>query len=485
MHVDVRRWIESRDENESRLFWVQAEAGMGKSAYAASLIFNLRISNQLLGVFFCRYGDKDRSDGENIVLSLAYQIAENYEEYQSRLIESIDKDDALRFKGDQDNFNKLFEYLIVKPLSKCIPSPTIKVIVIDALDEIGVQGSDDKNRRNILKWIASSVSRLPSWVKLLVTSRPETDIIKEFKVHKPKTIEANDKRHEDDLKKFIESQLKGKLSIESDLQKATEIMFEKSGKLFIYVAMVVENNFSGNRNDWTLDQLRQELPNGLSKVYKNNFDRMKESGEKLFNKYTKVLISFIAVSQEPLLKSDAHLLLNAITGESIRDEVIETMARQIHAMFPVRDERFIAYHKSVVDWLLKASDDQDRGFEIDETVHEYFIDQKKTHKQFTNALLKYIHEESKFKWKFSWEKSKYLYAHLLDHMDGCDEKEKSRRYLTSIPWMMKIIETRGVMSLVDDIQSRIKRTESGGLDESDELYYVSKTIKLSKTYLEV
>ena len=46
---------------------------MGKSAFAASLSHEYSIRNRVLGTFFCKYGLKTRSNGKNIVKSLAYQ----------------------------------------------------------------------------------------------------------------------------------------------------------------------------------------------------------------------------------------------------------------------------------------------------------------------------------------------------------------------------------------------------------------------------
>jgi len=50
-------------DSNNRLFVVLADAGMGKSVFAASLIRNLRAKNQLLACYFCKHNDKERSSG--------------------------------------------------------------------------------------------------------------------------------------------------------------------------------------------------------------------------------------------------------------------------------------------------------------------------------------------------------------------------------------------------------------------------------------
>jgi hypothetical protein len=68
------------------MFWVMADPGMGKSAFAASLVEYLRPRQQLLGCFFCKYGQKSRSKAEAILTSIAYQIAESFPETRESIL---------------------------------------------------------------------------------------------------------------------------------------------------------------------------------------------------------------------------------------------------------------------------------------------------------------------------------------------------------------------------------------------------------------
>ena len=62
--------------------------------------------------------------------------------------------------------------LIIEPLQTYSSTATL-VILIDALDEL-------TERSVFLKLLAKSVSKLPTWVKILVTSRPDADILEPF-----------------------------------------------------------------------------------------------------------------------------------------------------------------------------------------------------------------------------------------------------------------------------------------------------------------
>ena len=67
-------WIQV--PNDNKLFWICADSGMGKSAFAASLCDAFEKRQRLLGVFFCKYGTKSRSDGKSIIKSFAYQCSQ-------------------------------------------------------------------------------------------------------------------------------------------------------------------------------------------------------------------------------------------------------------------------------------------------------------------------------------------------------------------------------------------------------------------------
>lgn len=73
----VTSFVESESEKDKKLFWVCAEAGMGKSAFAAAVVQNLTFQHRLLAVFFCVHSDKKRSDAFEVIKSIAYQIAVN------------------------------------------------------------------------------------------------------------------------------------------------------------------------------------------------------------------------------------------------------------------------------------------------------------------------------------------------------------------------------------------------------------------------
>lgn len=296
-------------------------------------------------MFFCRYGEKSRSDGINIIKSLAYQLAENFEDCR----ESILKQSAAL--SNKLSLVELMKSLIIKPLEN-LRYESNYFIVIDALDEVGIPNSVE--RVQFLDLICNCVSLLPRNVKMLVTSRPDSDILQKFSRFKRTTIDANDPRHIVDLRKFISFSLRNQLVDIRELPAATDLLLEKSEGRFIYVAMAVQENFN-NSKKWTLQDIKRGLPNGLDSVYLNNFKRIRDKDPVICDTKLRPLLALLVTMKEPLLCSDVEALLD------LSSEDLEELAHLISSMFPIKgidDKRFHVFHKSVIDWLLDPKKSQ-------------------------------------------------------------------------------------------------------------------------------
>jgi len=107
---------------------------MGKSAFTASIVDDFRSRHQVLATFFCKFGNKKRSDPDFIIKSLSYQIALNLPKTRELIQEALNTmDDDL----DEAPLDSLFEELVMKPLNSYDGQKEPMIMVIDALDEIG------------------------------------------------------------------------------------------------------------------------------------------------------------------------------------------------------------------------------------------------------------------------------------------------------------------------------------------------------------
>jgi len=76
----IDAWLE--DANASRIFWMVAPPGFGKTAIASWLCYNRR---EVAAFHLCSYGHVQKSDARKCVLSIAYQLSTQLSEYRDRL----------------------------------------------------------------------------------------------------------------------------------------------------------------------------------------------------------------------------------------------------------------------------------------------------------------------------------------------------------------------------------------------------------------
>eukprot|EP01031_Cornospumella_fuschlensis_P026053 gene26053-31456_t len=351
MHEIVRAWLET----DSRLFWVLADAGMGKSAFAASLVEYLEPRGRLAACFFCRHGHRNRSKEEAVVMSLVLQIAERFEACRGDILRELRAmEQASRGGGVSGlSLRDRIAALLLAPLKKLggAASPCV-VIVVDALDEVGVQGS--RERRELLHLLAECLQLLPPWVKLLATSRPEADILASFARFEPTMISAEDPRHREDLRAYMRTHLPRCLQApEEETSAAVELLMHKSEGRFVYVSLVAQDLFLGSCNGHpqkhTLASLEAVLPTGLDEVYRTNFERIRNASVRRFQQRVRPLVRMLTSMLEPLPLDDAQRLLECEAEE------LEALAGQLSGMFPVvgegRDRCFTLFHKTLADWL--------------------------------------------------------------------------------------------------------------------------------------
>ena len=118
-------WL--KETRDSRVFAIIGQAGSGKTAFVSQLCNK---SKNIAAIHFCRYNNDERANPKRAIMSLAYHLSTQIDEYRQQLLLLTDLDKLL-----DKSTSRLFEYIFIEPLMRMhAPSDTI-VIVIDALDE--------------------------------------------------------------------------------------------------------------------------------------------------------------------------------------------------------------------------------------------------------------------------------------------------------------------------------------------------------------
>ena len=154
-------------KDESNTYWIYGSPGIGKTALAHSICASFHDREQLAGAFFCRRDDPHLSEARNILPTLIYKLA--------RMFTPFRKIVAKRLRNDPNMTPESMEHSLFLDFICSLPSPhhpeRTLVLVIDALDECG----STQSRPGILSVLTSAATQAP-WLKIIITSRPETDI---------------------------------------------------------------------------------------------------------------------------------------------------------------------------------------------------------------------------------------------------------------------------------------------------------------------
>jgi len=153
--------------DQSTPYWIYGSPGIGKTSLAHSICEELDDRNQLAGAFFCRRDDTNSSEPRNILPTLLYQLAKTSPPFRSIVTEHLHKKQHTTPQSMQDT---LFLDFIRSIPSHSNPDT---IVVIDALDECG----NTQSRADILKVLIDAAALAP-WLKIIITSRPEVDIIR-------------------------------------------------------------------------------------------------------------------------------------------------------------------------------------------------------------------------------------------------------------------------------------------------------------------
>lgn len=235
----------------------------------------------------------------------------------------------------QMNAVELFTYLIMEPLHELEEAQDQKIIVIDGLDEC-----DFESQSELLKIIVREFVKLPKWLGVIITTRPDKKILQKLSKIKPVfQLDPEDSRNINDIKIYLTDILKAKM-LPEELDIGVQLMVKKSEGMFLYFHYAAEAILE--REVITIKDLETLLPDGIDDYYEQNFRRLhiklgKEKYQLLFQAITAARSDFPLELICPLLKVNQSEALK-ITGT-------------VSILLPVVNGCLTIFHKSVKDWL--------------------------------------------------------------------------------------------------------------------------------------
>ncbi|KZV76440.1 hypothetical protein PENSPDRAFT_722593, partial [Peniophora sp. CONT] len=352
---DLNSW--SHERNAPRIYWLNGMAGTGKSAVARSFCKKLQRDNLLGGSFFCsRGGSVEEGDVQRIIPTLAASLATHDATFNRRLLAELHGQPF----SVHWNLALQIERLLMRPLSSIERNSSMRVLVIDALDEC----FDEAATGDLLLRLVKVTRVLP--VKFFLTSRPEPHIRQQLDdLDPPLTVVLRLHDIEQDvvkadislyvahgLRKMREPHFPHKWPLKEDISTLTRL----SGKLFIYAFTALQYlrkdpmgrlpNLTG-KTVTAGRPLTQPLDDIYNLILSESMDRFQYETEEI--DLTRRVLATIVALREPITVESLGKLLR-ITPSQLR----MSLAR-LHAVIyvPVRDDSGVlsTFHASFSDFL--------------------------------------------------------------------------------------------------------------------------------------
>jgi calcineurin-like phosphoesterase family protein len=262
---EVSNWLTLA--NVSRTMLIEAGPGFGKSALAARLIDDLQNDERTVAYHFCMAKAETTLDPTRFCLSLRAQLA------ASKVLEPLQQPHQTLTPAI------LFEDLVAGPLRAQAGSTKVRqiIIVVDSLDEAAEFGGRTRISQTILDIIGIANARLPQYIRLLVTARPDhsdrfarTVGGRKFKIDDPKYIDKN----REDIAQFTSLRWEGSEAVRSAVERserfADELEFnakvaEASKGNFLYARLLLDDIEKTGNVFKAVDFDR--LPEGLDQLY--------------------------------------------------------------------------------------------------------------------------------------------------------------------------------------------------------------------------
>lgn len=381
-------------EQTSRVLWLRGQAGIGKTALLARLT---QKEPSVVGVHFFKYNDSDRRDPKRALCSLVYSLATQIPEYMQQL---MGQPGFGKFQTDYPNksVNALFHYLLVEPLNQ-IKAPNQRyALVIDALDE-----ADDKSE--LLSVLGQEFDKIPQWLGLVISSRPDPNIARKLSKLQPFEINAKDDKNKKDLELYILRHLE--LYESKNKKQIVQLLLEKSEGVFLYVREVIRDVQQG-RLKW---EDLQSFPQGLTGIYLTFFERQFSDLKEYKVRY-RPLLELIFSALEPLPLQYAETVLEW-EDEYEREEILEGLG----SLFRFTEDTIEPYHKSIKDWITNRNRSGD-----------FFVSEKKGRQvMIKNGWMEYLQGARKM--------SRYNIVHLLDHLYQNNDWDKLQILMTDTEYI--------------------------------------------------
>ncbi|KIK53172.1 hypothetical protein GYMLUDRAFT_942491 [Collybiopsis luxurians FD-317 M1] len=350
----VIAWCKDKSVDSSTIFWLSGRAGTGKSTIAHTLCNKLlqegRNVTRLGASFFCSRQIPNARKHENIIPTIASQLAHSFPLYRKKLLE-------LELDVSPPPLKDHIKEMLINPWNQSIGGqdnlPPLLVIV-DALDEIE-NGEGSQFLKELISTIAAQEAH--QGLKFFVTSRQDTHIEEVCRSLSSQAIIRLQDVATDVIDNDIHLYLTKSLPA-LDRDQLRYLAAQAAG-LFIYA--VTAFRFISRKSSKTPQQKleiilkswpkrseygpeRPPIDNLYEGILKEFFLSQSEDDQST----AAAILQTILCAQEPLLLSDIPRLLWQPPQDS---DYPHNLIESLHAVLYIENMRIYSYHKSFVDFM--------------------------------------------------------------------------------------------------------------------------------------
>jgi hypothetical protein len=323
-------------ESESNVLVLTTGPGFCKTDLAAEIRKEYEDREYLAA---CYFHHQYSHTIEDIIVDLSRQLCFSVVGYEEKLPECQNTSQSGATVQDT------FKTYLKEPLEQLPQSKPMLVMLIDGLDECE---SDEENE--LLDVVIEEFSKLPPWLKVLVTSRTKINPKKFSKSVEYVNILPDDEHNEAEIKQFLTSSLVGLPEKERNIPLLTAQC--KGSFLAAHYVQGRLQKFGDDLVNVTKEEIERLLPEGRNSVFRNYFTHLEKelkSRKKQLVDIPNLLVMLLECKRIPF--SEYYPFINA---QEMR-EIIGKVNTDVIPLLNVPNDRFITVlHSSVFDWISES-----------------------------------------------------------------------------------------------------------------------------------
>ncbi|MEO8627642.1 MAG: DUF4062 domain-containing protein, partial [Betaproteobacteria bacterium] len=434
-HFVGRDWLFDRiagwmNSGQPRALLIRADFGVGKSAIMAELV--RRNPGGIVAAWhFCQHDTHETLHPATFVRSLAARLKDAIPGYRAK----VESDPQLQARLDKaaEDPSSTFEAAILNSLSQLPPPAKPLLILIDALDEsLDLDQESVRQGGSIVSLLTTKASRMPSWLRVLATSRSRPEVITPLRQSfGMEEIDAEQQSNQDDLRKYVTARcqrdpIAAKLrDAEQTPEKLSQFLLQQSHGKFLYAVRALNDLANGAM---TLAQLAS-LPPGMDGFYLDAFRRRFPD----IHRYEPVreLLGLMAAAQQPLTPAELSMVLG------ISEDAVDERAHAVGDFVKFRSGAYAADHFSLMEWLTLK--DENRRWRA----AEYHVDKTAAEAKLRIWALGEVEAGQA-------HKQPYLLRNLASHLHEQQRAEAFAKLMFDFRWIAAKVSVVGIDAVIAD-----------------------------------